>query len=133
MTTALDTAAGIWVTPVGTSTYVVRQEICGNVKWDTVVVRESPLGIEDLKFNSQRLTLWPQPAKEEVKLQLDSYNGNSEMFLFNNLGMVVRREEIVFKELKAVVRVGDLEEGVYFIELKNGKGYSVRSKLVLER
>jgi hypothetical protein len=47
--------------------------------------------------------------------------------------MVVRREEIIFKEPKAVVRVGELEEGVYFLELKTGQGYSVRSKLVLER
>ncbi len=48
MTTAIDTVAGLWVTPVGTTTYVVRQQLwCGGVKWDTVVVHESALGLRD--------------------------------------------------------------------------------------
>jgi hypothetical protein len=35
----IDTVAGLWVKPVGTATYVVRQQLnCGGVKWDTVVV-----------------------------------------------------------------------------------------------
>ena len=46
MTTAIDTAAGTWVTPTSpTTTYVVKQDICGVIKYDTVVVYQSGVGL----------------------------------------------------------------------------------------
>jgi hypothetical protein len=132
MTTAKDTAAGIWVTPVGTSTYVVRQEICGNVKWDTVVVRESPLGLEDLRLENKGLKVWPVPAKDDIQLQLEGYNGSALLMVFNSLGVKLRDEELLFKDNKVLVRVSDLAAGSYIIELR-AKESSYRSKLVVER
>jgi len=41
MATPLPPFAGMYVKPAVTTTYVVRQEICGVVKWDTVVVFQS--------------------------------------------------------------------------------------------
>jgi hypothetical protein len=126
-------SAGMWVKPAGTTTYVVRQEICGNVKWDTVVVTESPVGLEDLKLKGKGLKVWPVPAKDEVQLQLEGYNGNAQLAIFNSLGILVRKEEVIFKEEKVQVRVSDLEAGCYYLETELVKQGSVRNRFLIER
>jgi hypothetical protein len=127
-------SAGMWVKPAGTTTYVVRQEICGNVKWDTVIVKESPLGItQHSTLNTNNLKIWPVPAKDEIQVQLDGYNGNAQLAIFNSLGILVRKEEIIFKEDKSQVRVSDLEVGSYYLETKLVKQGSVRNRFLIER
>src|SRR5690606_19202302 len=47
-TTPIDTVAGFWIKPTEACTYVVRQEICGLVKWDTVRITLNTVGIKSL-------------------------------------------------------------------------------------
>ena len=69
-TTAIDTAAGITVTVgVTIDTYVVRQEICGNVKWDTVVVHASALGLAGSSGVENGIKIYPNPANEILNIE----------------------------------------------------------------
>ena len=56
-----DTIAGMWVKPDSTTTYILEQTICGNVRWDTVTVSVSGVGIEDY-FNEAAFKIYPNPA-----------------------------------------------------------------------
>ena len=125
MTTAIDTVAGFWAKPVVTTTYIVRQEICGNVKWDTVVVAISALGIQDLRFKIQSLQVYPIPAQDELKLQW-SLEGPEKEFtkaeILNNLGQVVEEVDLTYVNKQAVIDIKDLSEGVYVITLRQAPG-----------
>ena len=128
-TTPFDTVAGFWAKPVVTTTYVVRQEICGNVKWDTVVVSASALGIEDLGFVTNDLRLYPVPAKEELTLQWTSEEYEKEFTkgeILNSLGQVVGEMELSYTNRSAAISIKDLAEGVYILVLSQSQNAALR-------
>lgn len=134
-TTAIDTVAGLWVKPVTTTTYVVKQDICGNIKWDTVVLYQSAIGVNELDLLSNNLKIYPQPASNEVNIQLNLQMDEpfNKYKLYNNLGQLVREEELVFKNYIASIRVEDLEDGVYFISISNLQNETITKKLVIAK
>ena len=138
MTTAIDTVAGLWVTPVGTTTYLVRQQLwCSGVKWDTVVVHESAVGIRNSFFDSAQddLKLYPVPAKDYVEVLVsDKFTqGICRAFIYNALGQLIREEELLFKERRAVFQTGDLPNGAYLITISNSSYESSTKKLLIAK
>jgi hypothetical protein len=132
----IDTIAGRWVKPASTTTYVVRQQLwCSGVKWDTVVVYIDAVGLEEVETYLQDFSLFPNPAADFIKVQysLDisvPFNGLS---IFNNLGQLIRAEEITFKNKKAHVPITELDNGVYFLELRNSTGQTLKKRFVVAR
>lgn len=91
----LGNGGGIAVFPsIGTHYYVYRQDICGNIKYDTVMVTGSMTagvqGSEDKRFN-----FYPNPATEEV------------YFVFSGSELMVRIYDVHGRK----VREGRLEQG----------------------
>jgi len=112
-------ASGLWVKPVTTTTYVVKQEIyCGTVKWDTVVVFMTSVGIKSLKDIESKINVYPNPAHDAVQIQ---YPGEAHhkgiISIYNQLGQLVREEKIDFKNETASLSIADLPNGVYTLHL----------------
>jgi hypothetical protein len=135
-TPAIDTIAGFWIKPITTVTYVVRQEICGLVKWDTVTIYMNPVGLEKLKMITEELKIYPVPAHDFLELRIsneDLIREFEKFYIYNNLGQLLREEEIQFKDKKITVKTNDLAEGVYFIQLKSDNTGIVSKKFVISR
>ena len=135
-TPAIDTIAGMWVKPTETTTYVVRQEICGNVKWDTVVIYKNPVGIEKLKILSEMLNIYPVPAKDVIELSIPNKELLQEfksISIYNNLGQFVKEEEFVFTENSYKFKVEDLMPGAYLLQLKSSSGGIVTKRFMVNR
>ncbi|WP_317896837.1 T9SS type A sorting domain-containing protein [Aurantibacillus circumpalustris] len=140
----LDTIAGFWVKPVVTSTYVVRQEICGMVKLDTVTIYMDVVGIEKLKLLSEELKIYPVPAQDFIQLKISNINLLKEFNLisiYNTFGALMREEEVVFENKTLILKTNDLENGVYFLNLtlrqaqgeKSSKLGNVSRRFVISR
>jgi hypothetical protein len=124
-TTAIDTAAGITITVAATTqTYMVKQDICGMIKYDTVVVYASGVGLSELEFMSNNISIYPNPANDilNVNLNFDIDNTFSKIKIVNNLGQIIREEEINFKNKTATIKTDDLENGVYVLVLYSSLG-----------
>jgi hypothetical protein len=135
-TVAIDTAAGIFVSPTTTSTYVVRQEICGNVKWDTVVVYPSAVGLAELKILNEELKIYPVPADQILELKILNeklFQDFNHLIICNSLGQMVREEEITFKERTANINIGDLKQGLYQLTINGGNFGAVSKRFVVGR
>ncbi|MBL7895556.1 MAG: T9SS type A sorting domain-containing protein [Bacteroidia bacterium] len=134
-TTAIDTVAGLWVKPVTTTTYVVKQDICGNIKWDTVVLYQSAIGVHELDLISNNLKIYPQPATNVVNIQLNLQMDApfNKYQLYNNLGQLIREEELSFKNHIATITFEDLANGVYFISISNLQNETITKKLVIAK
>ncbi len=128
-TTAIANAAGITVTVATTTqTYMVKQDICGNIKYDTVVVYASGVGMNELIINNKKIKIYPNPANAILSIELDVFNEEAyQLKIFNNLGQVIREEEIVFKEKTVSIKIDELKNGIYFLNLKS-KIFQVTSK-----
>jgi hypothetical protein len=135
-TNAIDTAPGITVT-VGLTinTYVVRQEICGNVKWDTVIVYPSATGLSELEYFKNNISLFPNPATDNLNITLNFYLEKefTKIEILNSLGQLIREEEIVFKNKTATIKTGDLPNGVYLLNLRGDNSYSVGKRFTVAR
>ena len=131
-TPALDTAAGIWVCPPITSTYVVRQEICGNVKWDTVVVWKGTVGINALNDNLGQVSFYPNPAQNELYIEGLTPNAK-RLFIYNNLGQLIREDELRLKNDRATISIGDLPNGVYTASMINEGSKTITKKLLIAK
>ncbi|MDP3557092.1 MAG: T9SS type A sorting domain-containing protein [Bacteroidota bacterium] len=132
-TTAIDTAAGITVTVATTTqTYMVKQDICGNIKYDTVVVHASGLGLTPLSLGEGLgVRLYPNPANEILNVEFvtsssEAYR-DAHIQIINSLGQVIREEEIVFKDVTlsgvkvktVLINTMELANGVYFLKLSS--------------
>ncbi len=135
-TTAIANAAGITVTVATTTqTYMVKQDICGNIKYDTVVVYASGVGLSPLSFGEgMGVRLYPNPVNDILNIELDRTNEEEfKLKIFNNLGQLIKEEEIVFKEKTVSIKTGDLKNGVYLLTLKSTKSASVSKRFVIAK
>jgi hypothetical protein len=136
--TPIANAAGLTLTvALSTQTYMVKQDICGILKYDTVIVHASALGNAELQYFKDQVKVYPQPAKELVNLELinngiaDNY---TEFIIYNTLGQAIRKEELEFtKSLIKQVDVAYLPNGYYTIQLHTTKGYVINQSLVISR
>ena len=134
-TPAIDTVAGFWVKPTATSTYVVRQEICGLVKWDTVVVYMDAVGIEKFNLIKNDLKLFPNPAQDilQVQFTVDVENEFKTISIYNKLGQLLREEDLIFKNKTASIKTDDLRNGVYVLKLHSMSLQTVSRRFIINR
>lgn len=134
--TAIGNAAGITVSPVATTTYVVKQDICGNIKWDTVVVYQSALGLGELKVINESINLWPIPASETLKINFE-LPGLAREFtkaeIINSVGQLLFEIELNHISGEASVNIKELPNGVYFLSLKSDSKYIINKRFVVAR
>jgi hypothetical protein len=127
-TTAIDTAAGITITVAATTqTYMVKQDICGNIKYDTVVVYASALGNVELEMLNEKLKIYPNPASDVLNIECEILNESStgsvtNFKILNSLGQVIKEDELVLKNNDATIKTNDLESGVYVLLLSSPHG-----------
>jgi hypothetical protein len=140
LTTAIDNAAGLWVSPLVTTTYVVRQEICGNVKWDTIVVHQTAVGLNELSYLIDDLKIYPVPAQDKITLQFttpDLEDQFKKMSIYNNLGQLMREEVPRWlsgsKNKTATISINDFEDGVYFLRLVSINSQTVSKRFMIAR
>jgi len=125
-TNAIDTAAGIWVSPTQTSTYVVRQEICGNVKWDTVVVYKDGLGLFPVSSSGVEndIRIFPNPSKEKINFIFKQpLNTVFDVSITNLLG-----ETLFYKnacKLEDELDISFLAPGLYHLKIENKQSKKV--------
>jgi hypothetical protein len=135
ITTAIDTAAGITVTVgITTNTYIVRQEICGNVKWDTVVIHASGVGVSEQELIKNSINVFPNPANDFLNINFNFDLGItfSKIEITNNLGQIIREEEINFKNNIALIKTNDLPSGVYTLKISYN-GIAINKKFIVSK
>lgn len=133
-TTTVGTGGGIWVKPTttGTFSYVVTQNICGNIKKDTVNVNISS-GIDENIVFAQSISIYPQPAKDIVNISLSNYyEPTIQTVLFDVNGKKILQEDLVILNNKSILNTSELTNGVYILQLSS-KNQSTRKLLVVAR
>ncbi|MBX3163416.1 MAG: T9SS type A sorting domain-containing protein [Bacteroidetes bacterium] len=139
-TTAIDTISGMWVKPpIGTHTYVVRQELeCSSLKWDTVIVNVKEkiidtTGVEEFEDESLKLRVYPNPVSSVMSVELGVMNGEVEIKIIDVLGKELKDENLKLKEGKGEIDVSGLENGIYILKITNKQQKTISKKLVIAK
>lgn len=138
LSTPIKIASGLWVKPTITSTYVVKQVLdCSPEKWDTVVVYMNLVGSVDLnEVEEGVLNLFPNPANNFIEIRFSNTSivkDFSSIFVYNNLGQLIKEENLIFKDNSFNIKTNDLPEGVYYIQLKRNNSGIISKRFVINR
>ena len=87
-------------------------------------------GSDDRAKPVLKLTLWPNPATDLVKIDADTEGGIFEMSVFNTMGQLVKTEK-QFDVQKTLI-VNDLPNGYYILKLSNTRGFATQ-RLIIAR
>ncbi len=139
-TTPIANAAGFTHTVAAiTQTYMVKQDICGVIKYDTVVVYASAVSINNVTLSGAEawFKVFPNPANEILNVELKMINEelsiqNLLFIIYNSLGQVIKKEKLEFKNNTATITTKELPNGVYTLQIKTEYG-TLNKKIVIER
>ena len=85
---------------------------------------------------NDELKIYPNPANDFIELKIEDEKLNiseTQIYIYNNLGQLIREEELEFKEGKATLNTKDLENGVYVVRLISGSYGTVSKRIVIAR
>jgi hypothetical protein len=133
-TVTVGDSAGIWVKPpLGTYTYVVTQNICGNIKTDTVIVNVGPSGISENTFFTNGISLYPQPAKDLLTISLNYfYEPTVEIKITDVAGKMIRNENLAVKNGKTGFNTSEFPDGVYLLQIIS-KNQIAQKRLIITK
>jgi hypothetical protein len=85
-------------------------------------------GIEEMLSNAN-ISMYPNPVSDQLNIEFNSYQHEViDMEIVDITGRIVQRSELVEKH--NTIQIGHLEQGIYFVNLRNGEALSSRKILV---
>jgi uncharacterized repeat protein (TIGR01451 family) len=94
---------------------------------NTVSTTVSELGTDD--FATVNLSLYPNPVKNILTIELKNDVAVKSVSIFNTLGQLVKRLPDTFEDNTMTTEISDLTTGSYFVQLQSDKG-TVTKKLL---
>src|SRR6202007_1706304 len=93
------------------------------------------VGLKSLVYENASIQLFPNPAKQNVRVQFEVQNGSTKIELMNLQGVVLFSKELngLTKgkhEMQLNLDQLNLSTGIYFIQLNNGNTF-VSKKLIV--
>jgi len=86
--------------------------------------------IKDLTSN--RLTIYPNPAREKLYLSIgDNYYGHVHILFNDMLGREIEKKSIHYQGQAVELDVTKLENGFYLVKVENGSGHDEITKLLI--
>ncbi|MCU0450119.1 MAG: zinc-dependent metalloprotease [Bernardetiaceae bacterium] len=77
---------------------------------------------------SQRVRLYPNPARQQVRVQLPFYAAARQVILYNPLGQAVRQWDATGTQLD--LELAGMPAGVYYLHLQTAQGAAVKPLVV---
>jgi Secretion system C-terminal sorting domain/HYR domain len=82
----------------------------------------------------QSFKVYPNPASSQVSVDLSDFDGqNVAISLINQLGQLVKRNEVTVSGSPVEIDVTDLRAGFYTVNIRTAAGVSKSTKLVIEK
>lgn len=92
------------------------------------VYQQDPVGVDEWQNNLKEPVLFPNPAKDQINIDLPFFT-NARLEIYNNQGGKVK--DLILNNANSLIPVKDLAPGLYFFRIEIGKHYSTH-KIVID-
>ncbi len=108
--------------------------VSGGGSMPTLSIPEAGLDFDDATSTLAEVSLYPNPASDEVQIDLNNFNQEDlNLTLINNLGQVVYQQHLQQVETTLhTVQVSDLAPGLYFVRMERSSGEVISKRLIVE-
>ncbi|MEI8280010.1 MAG: T9SS type A sorting domain-containing protein [Bacteroidota bacterium] len=132
--TPIDSGGGIWVKPTTTTSYVVKQTLCGVSTYDTVKVIVWPQGVANV-YGANYARVYPNPATDNVTFSYAiPYVSNSLALTITNLmGQVIQTFSLPDKSGQVQWNTSALANGLYLYKLTDQSNVLQIGKITVQR
>lgn len=90
--------------------------------------------VRNLNIDDIQLKLYPNSASEILNIELTNYFEPSLQFqITNNLGQILKHNEILIEGNKILIDIHDLQNGLYLFHVKNVKGLQVSKRFTVNK
>jgi hypothetical protein len=122
---AIDTIAGLWVKPLVDTKYKLVQNICGNIKSDSVLIIMSGAGINQNEKEKNWVKLFPNPTSDILNIECN--NEINEISITDETGKLLKYSSV--KNTTAAIDISNFPLGIYFIKIRSENTCGVRKFL----
>ncbi len=114
----LANSSEIQVHPTTTTSYVVKMDLCGFVSYDTVKVKVGDVGISNLLINNPSLSIYPNPANNNINIILPSDNvATYQIECCDIQGKVINT--VMISSNNAIMNTTTFTNGIYILRITN--------------
>ncbi len=95
----------------------------------------STADLSELINKNERVKIFPNPTIESLNIMCETIT-NYESYkieIYNNLGQLIKEEELTFKNQTATINTKDLQSGVYFLNLKSPTLIPISKRFIVVR
>jgi hypothetical protein len=112
--------SGIFVQPTATTYYVVEQNLCGTITYDTVNVTVQPVGVNEFIQKSEAFRIFPNPSTGTIYFQSNNNASNLVSILITDVTgkLVYSNNNLLLNNDISKIDL-DVENGVYFIHIQD--------------
>ncbi len=90
------------------------------------------LNINSIDVSKNNVILYPNPASNNSPIRIKGIsNGIYEIDIYNNLGQLISKNEIIVNGLDATILTEDLKSGLYLLKIKNKLGNTLTTKKLI--
>ena len=128
----IDSGGGMWVHPDSTTTYVLEQNLCGTLTYDTVKVTVGSVNVENVG-SVENVKIYPNPAHNEFSIGLTPALSGGEgvcVRIFNMVGQEEIYEQIKSPQQK--INIAALRSGIYLVQIVASDGSKKVMRVVKE-
>jgi len=132
--TPIDSGGGMWVKPTSTTSYVVKQTLCGVSTYDTVKVIVWPQGVANV-YGANYTRVYPNPATDNVTFSYAiPYASNNLILTVTNLmGQVIQTFQLPDKSGQIQWNTSALPNGLYLYKLTDQNNILQIGKITISR
>jgi hypothetical protein len=109
--------SGLYVKPTESTTYIVEQNLCGTITYDTVLVKVNHVGITENETWGNDFTVYPNPNNGGIFVSVYGINGNNiNIELSDICGKVIYSNKISLNNGVGFIKT-DIPNGVYLLKI----------------
>lgn len=82
----------------------------------------------DLKNNLQQVSIWPNPATDQLRIVTQSGDNNSKARIFDLSGRMIAQKQLQPASVNTM-NIGSLPTGTYIVKIESGDGISYNQKI----
>jgi hypothetical protein len=125
--------SGIYVQPLSPTTYVVEQDLCGTITYDTVYVFVSPTGLKEYNAFSNSINIFPNPTTNNFTISNLTESSKLKVDITDTQGKLYSTELITISNNKTTIKT-NLPNGVYFVSITDTvSGLKTIKKLMVQK